>query len=122
MILTDTSVWIDFLAGRSSAQALKDLLLADQILCHPTVRGEIAMASIADRATVLSLLAQLPAVGVVSDDNAMGFVSANKLWGTGLGWVDAHLLACASDTRCKLWTRDRRLGLAAAKLGLAWKP
>ena len=42
------------------------------------------------------------------------------LFGRGIGYVDAHLLAAARLTAgTKLWTHDRRLQAVAAQLGLA---
>jgi hypothetical protein len=42
--------------------------------------------------------------------------------GTGLGWVDVHLLASAALAATMLWTRDRPLSKAARDLGLYWAP
>jgi len=39
--------------------------------------------------------------------------------GKGLGYVDLHLLAAAMMDRTPLWTLDRRLAAAAARLGIA---
>jgi hypothetical protein len=50
----------------------------------------------------------------------LGLIDREKLFGRGIGYIDAHLLAAARltvDTR--LWTRDRTLNMAAAQLGLA---
>jgi predicted nucleic acid-binding protein len=42
------------------------------------------------------------------------------LFGLGIGWIDAHLLASAQLTPSTLlWTRDRRLRRAAETIGLA---
>src|SRR4051794_6258705 len=68
VILVDTSVWIDFLAGRPAAAALKALLLADDVACHPAVRGEVALGNLAHRERVLALLAGLPRAAAVDDE------------------------------------------------------
>jgi hypothetical protein len=39
--------------------------------------------------------------------------------GSGLGWVDVHLLASATLAGERFWTRDRRLVQAARRLGVA---
>ena len=39
-----------------------------------------------------------------------------ELWGTGLGWVDVHLLASALLAGVPLWTLDRRLASVAGGL------
>ena len=42
------------------------------------------------------------------------------LFGLGIGYVDAHLLAATMlTTGAKLWTRDKRLAATAAQHGLA---
>lgn len=46
-------------------------------------------------------------------------IEYDALWGTGLGYVDAHLLASARLTAgTRIWTRDQRLAAAAARLGV----
>jgi predicted nucleic acid-binding protein len=47
-------------------------------------------------------------------------IEAAGVFGQGIGYVDAHLLAAARlspDT--KLWSRDKRLAAAAERLGVA---
>jgi predicted nucleic acid-binding protein len=119
MILVDTSVWIDFLAGRPAAAELKALLVADEVVCHPAVRGEVALGSLADRGRVLSLLATLPRAAALDDEHVMALIARARLDSKGIGWVDAHLLACAEHGRLPLWTHDRRLQKVARQLGVA---
>jgi predicted nucleic acid-binding protein len=50
-------------------------------------------------------------------------IDREALYGRGIGYVDAHLLAAARLTAgSKLWTRDRRLQRVADQLGLAAAP
>lgn len=50
----------------------------------------------------------------------MTFIAAQKLFGTGIGYVDAHLLTSARLTPgVTLWTRDQRLREASMRLQLA---
>jgi predicted nucleic acid-binding protein len=119
MILVDTSIWIDFLAGRSAAADLQSLLLANEVLCHPAVRGEVALGTIANRQRVLGLLASLPSAAAVDNEGVMRLIARARLHSTGIGWVDAHLLASAEQEATLLWTRDRRLERAARQLGVA---
>ena len=117
MILVDTSVWIDHL--RSGDAALADRLNRSQVLTHPFVLGEIALGNLANRATVLGALAGLPTITVASDAEALAFIDAAPLHGLGIGHIDAHLLAAVRLTPgAILWTRDRRLGAAAAGVGV----
>ena len=122
MILADTSIWIDFLAGRSSALSLRSLLAANRVVCHPAVRGEIALGSIARRDEVLRLLAQLPSVQVIGDDDVFALIDARKLHASGIGWIDAHLLASALAGSHRIWTGDKRLARVAAGLRVLADP
>jgi len=47
-------------------------------------------------------------------------IEGQRLFGRGIGYVDAHLLAAVRLTAdAKLWTVDRRLQAVATELGLA---
>ena len=43
----------------------------------------------------------------------MSFLEARHLYGRGIGWVDAHLLASTLLTGCAIWTFDKPLRRAA---------
>jgi hypothetical protein len=65
-------------------------------------------------------LQDLPQAIVASDEDVLHLIDRQALFGRGIGYVDAHLLAAARlTTGSKLWTRDRRLQAVAAQLGLA---
>lgn len=114
MILVDTSVWIDHF--RSGDDRLVRHLNDGDVLTHPCVIGELALGRLARRDDVLGLLHNLPQATVASDDEVLAFIEGRGLFGLGIGYVDAHLLAAtvlSSDAR--LWTRDKRLAAAAAR-------
>lgn len=118
MILVDTSVWIDHF--RTADPQLVDLLNRNQVLAHPFVIGEIALGSVARRAEVLRYLHNLPSAVAASTDEVMLFIETRKLANTGLGYVDAGLLAAAALTPgAALWSRDKNLRAAAVRSGLA---
>ena len=118
MILVDTSVWIDHL--RSTSAILSELLGDGEVLVHPFVLGELALGNLRRRDTFLSGLRDLPQAAVASDEEVIGLIDRQTLFGRGIGYVDAHLLAAARLTAgTKLWTHDRRLQAVAAQLGLA---
>lgn len=117
MILVDTAIWVDHL--RVADRQLAGLLLEEAVLCHPFVVGELACGALHRRSEVLGLLRNLPQAPVVDQDEELAFVEAHKLMGSGLGWVDVHLLASAALAGERLWTRDRRLAQAARRLGIA---
>jgi predicted nucleic acid-binding protein len=118
VILVDTSVWIDHL--RAGAATLAALLEHGRVLGHPWVIGEIALGHLSQRQEILGLLAGLPQATVATDDELTAFIEHHQLYGLGIGYVDAQLLAATRLTAdAHLWTADRRLAAAAARLGCA---
>ena len=115
MILVDTSVWIDHL--KTGDDNLARLLEAGRVLMHPFVLGELALGSLRNRQTILELLGQLPRAEMATDQEVLSLIEAETLHGTGIGLIDAHLLASAKLTAgSSLWTRDKRLERLAARL------
>lgn len=55
------------------------------------------------------------------DDEVRYLIEREKLFGRGIGSVDAHLLAAARLGHVVLWTRDRVLREAAKHLDLAFE-
>lgn len=117
MILVDTSVWAAHF--RSGRRDLSTLLEQQQVLGHPFVIGELACGRLPHRAQALADLAQLPAAPVAVQDEVLELIDRHRLMGTGLGWVDAHLLASSFLARAPLWTLDRTLGAHARRLGVS---
>ena len=118
MILVDTSVWIDHVHERQ--EELVRLLEADEVCTHPFVVEELAMGRLTDRHAFLSSLRNLRNLGPVSHDELMALIDARSLWGIGLDPGEAHLLAAVVVTPgTTLWTRDKRLRVAAERLGVA---
>jgi predicted nucleic acid-binding protein len=115
VILADTSVWVDHF--RHGNATLAALLVDGQVATHPFVIGELACGQLHARRRILSLLAGLPAVPGPSHEEALHFVDTHRLHGTGLGWVDVHLLAASVLAGVPLWTLDRRLAKAQARIG-----
>ena len=111
MILVDTSVWVDHF--RRSNAALVQALTLDLIMCHAFVIGELACGNLPRRAFTLQLLSALPRSPVARHDETMQLLREASLHGTGLGWVDMHLLCSARTTSSRLWTLDRTLASAA---------
>ena len=117
MILVDTSIWIDHL--RSGNAALVRLLDNSAVLAHPWVTGELALGNLSHRDEVISLLRGLPQAALADNDEVLSLIDQEGLYGAGIGYVDAQLLAATRltpDTR--LWTADNRLSTVTARLGL----
>jgi hypothetical protein len=54
------------------------------------------------------------------DREVLQFIDRHELFGFGIGYVDAHLLAAVRLTLgASLWTRDKRLLRVANQMGLA---
>lgn len=118
MILADSSVWIDHL--RDPDATLIDLLAADEMLIHPFVIGELALGSVRNRRAVIAGLEELPSAEMADHDEVLKMIERHDLHGSGIGYVDAHLLAATLLTPgARLWTRDRRLRAAAERLAIA---
>jgi len=117
MILVDTSVWIEHL--RAANPNLQGLLAEGRVRTHPFVIGELACGAMPRRGEVLALLGKLPTLDVVSHREAMHLLSASRLEGRGLGWVDVHLVASALVSGDAFWTLDLRLANAARALRVA---
>jgi hypothetical protein len=120
VILVDASVWIDHL--RVASGVLADLLLEEQVVCHRFVVGELTCGTFKRRAEVLALMKNLREVPLVAHEEALAFVESHRLMGTGIGWVDAHLLASTVLAGQQLWTRDRPLAQVARRLGVLFTP
>jgi predicted nucleic acid-binding protein len=118
VILADTSVWVDHL--RSGDARLAGLLQAGRIVGHAFVVAEIALGSLRDRVRVLRLLDDLPALPVAGEDEVRLLIERRRLFGRGIGFVDASLLAsCLLEPGSVVWTRDRTLDAVARDLGLS---
>jgi predicted nucleic acid-binding protein len=113
--LVDTSVWVAHF--KEGNVPLPELLEAGGVICHPFVMGELAGGSLGNRSVILSWMGALPQATVADHEEVLALIGTRKLWGSGLGYVDVHLLASALLTGVRLWTLDRRLGEAAEGLG-----
>ena len=117
MILVDTSAWVEhFRRGNST---VKDLLENDEVLIHPFVVGELACGNLKNRKEIMSLLNELPAATVAEHSEVLTLIESRKLYGTGIGWIDAHLVASAMIAGVKLLTYDKALGETASRLGVS---
>jgi len=117
MVLADTSIWIEhFRRGRADLAAL---LSDGRVLMHPCVLGELACGNLKNRLSVLSSMNALPMARQATAPEVLRLIEERKLWGCGIGWVDAQLLASALLSHCPLWTLDKHLAQVAADLGLS---
>jgi predicted nucleic acid-binding protein len=118
MVLVDTSIWVDHFR-RGNAE-LTSLLSKGSVLMHPFISGELACGNLRNRAGILSDLNALPCAKTAGNEEVLWLIEDRRLWGKGLGWVDAHLLASSMLSNCPFLTLDGRLAKAALEFGLSW--
>lgn len=119
-LLVDTSIWIDHF--RRGDRQLAGFLEQGDVVVHPFVIGELALGHVPRIAEMIDDLTMLPKALVATTDEVLQFISDRKLQGSGIGYVDAHLLAATALTpETSLWTRDKRALAAAQALSLAAK-
>jgi predicted nucleic acid-binding protein len=117
VILVDTSIWVDHL--RAGNMMLAELLEAGRVLTHPFVIGELALGALRQRVAVMTALLDLPSAIVATEAEVLAFIDRHALFGRGIGYVDAHLLAAARLTAgTEVWTNDRKLHRVAEDLGM----
>ena len=120
-IIADSPIWIDHL--NNGEAELASQLRRRRIVLHPMIIGEIALGSLANRRAVLEELEALPQVRPASHLEVMALIEWAKLASSGIGYVDAHLLAATRQlANGRLWTRDKRLQAQAERLGVAHVP
>jgi predicted nucleic acid-binding protein len=119
VIILDTSVWIDH--ARQNNDHLFDLFKQGRILIHPFMIGEVALGSLRDHDTIIASLLEMPRPQVASEAEVLSLIRNRFLAGSGIGYVDAHLLASARLTpETLLWTRDKRQKRVAEAMGVAY--
>src|SRR3954447_23558557 len=117
LFLADTSIWIDHF--RKTDAALGELLSRRNILLHPFVLGELALGYVPNLDEMIDDFRDLPRAAVADAEEVLQLIRRNKLYGSGIGYVDAHLLAsCRLGGNTLLWTRDKRLVAAASLLSV----
>jgi predicted nucleic acid-binding protein len=117
LILADTSVWIDHL--RSGIKEMREHLNQGRILIHPFIIAELALGSLRDRGKTLALLDLLPQVRVAQLNEVRSLIEARRLYGLGIGVIDAHLIASILiQPPTLLWTRDKQFRRVSERLGI----
>jgi predicted nucleic acid-binding protein len=117
LILADTSVWIDHL--RSGLKEMRQHLNQGQIAVHPLIIAELALGNLRDRTKTLTLFDLLPQVQVAQLKEVRSLIESRRLYGLGIGVIDAHLIASVLiSPPTLLWTRDKQLRKVAEGLGV----
>ena len=119
MVLVDTSVRVAHL--RDGNTRLRALLVEGRVLCHPYVIGELSCGNLRKRDEILALLQALPQAVKAYHEEVLQFIQRHRLMGTGLGYIDMHLLASSFLSDARLWTLDGKLDSAAREFGRAFE-
>lgn len=119
VIFVDTSIWVDHI--RQPLPDLLDLMRSRRCVLHPYVLAEIALGNLRDWSRRVAQLRALPSFEPLSNGDLLALIEEGELQGSGLGFVDAHLVgACRSSPGARIWSRDKKLAHIAASLGCAW--
>jgi predicted nucleic acid-binding protein len=120
LILVDSSIWVGHL--RAEDLQLTQLIARDELLHHAFVTGEVGVGSFSSskaRSRVIAFLRDLEPAVIVGEIAFHEYVSAHSLFGTGVGFVDCHLLASVAETKgVRLWTADKQLANQAERIGV----
>ena len=116
-ILVDSSVWIShFHAGIPLVVKLLD---TRRVAIHEFVIGELVLGTL-PRGDPAEELHELPRLPLATHEEAIELVRRHRLESSGIGWVDAHLLASAAISGARVWSIDKAMTRAAERIGLAW--
>lgn len=121
MIVVDTSAWINHFRRREAI--IPTLIAARKIMLHPYVYGELLLGGLPSSSPAAEELLELRRCPVASASEAAAFIGWAELTGTGIGYVDAHLLLSARLlAKGQLYTSDKDLHAQATRLGVAYAP
>lgn len=116
IVLVDTSVWIDLFRGRRDGDL--ESLPPATVHAHDFIVGELVLGAIPRGHAALADLAAVPRLPLMSHGEVVEFVRRHRLEGSGVGWIDAHLLASAESGAASLLTNDGALKRAARRAGV----
>ena len=116
-VVVDTSVWIDFFAGRA-VPYLEDALAQGSVVLPPLVVAELVSGARRprDRAAIADLIRELPLHETPPDHWMRVGDLRRQLRGRGLAvsTPDAHVAQCALDRDAVLLSRDAVFARIAA--------
>ena len=108
-VVVDTSVWIDFFAGRP-VSSLEDALAHGAVVLPPLVVAELVSGAWRrrDRAAIADLVEQIPLHDTPLDHWVRVGELRRELLGRGISvsTPDAHVAQCALDRGAVLLSRD----------------
>jgi predicted nucleic acid-binding protein len=122
LIIADTSVWVDHFRGKPTLLEAEPALLARRLL-HPFVLGELLLGGLPRAGKEWQQLNDLKPAVVADPSEVNAFIIWAGLTGTGIGYVDTHLLVSAKMiSGGRILTKDQNLHTQAERLDLAYLP
>lgn len=118
-VVVDTNIWCHH--WRTPNPLLLGMMADGEIWTHPAVIGELSMGTLQNRDRTLWDLTRLGRPPLATDAETRQMVEGRRLWGRGIGWNDAKILASVVIGNCWLWTNDRRLDEIAGEMNVAWR-
>ncbi|MEA2015427.1 MAG: PIN domain-containing protein [Actinomycetota bacterium] len=112
-IITDTSVWIEFLKGKQNIFPLMEKLMEkNYIIAVECIFGELlqGVKTKREEEIILGYWEYLPKVNEYNVwINAGIYSNRNRLTEKGVGLIDSALVVLAIRNKFTLWTLDRKL-------------
>jgi len=122
MIIPDTSVWVAHFRGAATLLSMPPARHVRRLL-HPFVYGELLLGGLSGHEEHLTELRDLRPAPIADVDEVAEFIDWAKLVGTGIGYVDTHLLISARMIpSARVLTLDQKLHAQAERLGVAYTP
>jgi predicted nucleic acid-binding protein len=121
VIIVDTSIWVDQLRGIDTP--LDDILGSGLEMLHPFVHGELLLSGLPKRGAFAEQLLRIKRAPLGSPADVAAFIMWAELAGTGIGYVDTHLLVSArllADG--KILTKDKSLADQARRFDVIYEP
>lgn len=101
---------------------MRELITESNIALHPYIYGELLLGGLPSKGIAAQQLLKLERSPVASASEAAAFIEWAELSGTGIGYVDSHLLMSAKLlANGSVLTKDKNLHAQAERLGLAYQ-
>lgn len=114
MILADTSAWVKFFRNPRGVPQLGEQIASGRIWGHPFVEGELLLGGLPPGTR--ALMRELSMLEVIEHATVCEFAAAHRLAGSGMGWIDVHLLASTLAAGGQILTMDKALNKVARRL------
>jgi predicted nucleic acid-binding protein len=120
VIVVDTSVWVSHIQGKPTL--LDNVLGEGTVLLHPYVLGELLLNGLPKHGPFsVDSLEEYGQAPVASPAEVANFILWGKLAGTGIGYVDSHLLVSARLlAKGRIMTLDNDLHAQAKRFDVAY--